>query len=239
MEIHNISEDIVFDAVQKIFEVIKNEGDPEGKCLCEQCKLDTICYTLNRVEPRYIVSNRGITRLNQNGLVQQQTEADIAALIYKGLKLVNHNQRPVADHDDSVKIARAEMGPAFDIPTIVGRLFDGGTFAPLEEGVVELRSGGTLVSMQNLNWQNPFALIKHTPGSYTFWPVSVPANAVDEKRTFEFSLKIESPQYETLTHVFRIPVISEIQAPHSFSLDKTFKLPDLYMFQPGGEEEDI
>jgi len=236
MEIHNISEDIVFNSIHKMFSAIKEKDRSDKLCLCDQCRLDTACYVLNRIEPRYIVSNRGVTRFDQDWAGRQQVEADIASLVYKGLKQVNHNQRPNVLHDDSVTMGTNDVGPVFDMPTIVGRLFDGGTFAPLAGITVELRSNGELVSMRNANWQNPFTLITNTPGSYTFWPASVPADAINVHRTFEFSIKIESSQYETMTHFFKIPAVSGIQSPYSRSLDRTFKLPDLYLFHPGDAE---
>ena len=237
MEIHNISEDIVFNSVQEIFESIKEKNNPDGLCLCDQCRLDTICYTLNRVEPRYVVSNRGITRLEQDWSGRQQIEADIAALVYKGFQLVNHNQRPTADHDASVSGDRDMSNPAFNLPTIVGRLFDGETFAPISGVTVKLRSEGETVPMRNRNWQNPFTLVDNTPGTYTFWPAVIPADSVGIHRIFEYSLKIESPDYETMTHFFKIPLISDIRSPYSFEHDRTFKLPDLYMFPPGEAEQ--
>ena len=120
----------------------------------------------------------------------------------------------------------------------MGRLFDGVTFTPLSEVTVELRGSGEIVPMRNRNWQNPFTLVSNTPGTYTFWPAPVPVDAVDIKRTFEYSLKIESSQYETLIHFFKIPVVSNIQVTHSaYSQDRTFKLPDLYLFHPGEAEQ--
>jgi competence protein ComFB len=236
MDIHNTTEDIVFSSIRTIFDAIQHEGNPEGFCLCEQCQMDTVCYALNRMEPHYIVSNRGITRIEQDGIGWQQVEADIATLIYKGLRLVNHNQRPTAPHDGST--TPASTGPAFDIPTIVGRLFDGVTFAPLAGVTVELRCNGELVLMRNLNWQNPFTLVANTPGTFTFWPAPVPAEAADVCKTFEYSLKIESPDYEPLVHFFKIPAaVSQIQTPYSYSMDRTFKLPDLYLFPPGEAEK--
>jgi competence protein ComFB len=238
MEIHNVSEDIVFRSVQNIFEAVKKEGNPNELCLCEQCKLDTICYTLNRIMPRYIVSNRGMTRMDQDYTARQQTEADIATLIYNGLRLVNHNQRPTAPHDGAISDNKTLTQPAFHIPTIIGRLFDGQTFAPLAGVTVELHSDGKIVPMQNHNWQNPFTLVANTPGAYTFWPAPVLAEAMELHRIFEFSLKIESPQYETMTHFFKVPTVSTIQALFpSNSMDRTFKLPDLYLFPPGEAEK--
>ena len=235
MEIHNISEDIVLSSVQTIFETLK--GNPEGLCLCEQCKMDTICYALNRIEPRYVVSNRGMTRIEQDWAKRQQTEADIASLVYKGIRLVNHNQRPTGMHDDSDITDKASNEPVFDLPIIVGRLFDGETFAPISGVAVELRYGGEIAPMRNRNWQNPFTLVEHTPGTYTFWPATIPAKAADINRIFEFSLKIEADRYEPLTHFFKIPSVSSIQTQYTYIQDRTFKLPDLYLFTPGEAEQ--
>jgi len=239
MEIHNITEDIVFSSVQTIFEVIKKEVGTEKLCLCDQCKLDTICYTLNRIKPRYVVSNRGMTRVEQDWSGRQQTEADIATLVYQGLRQVNHNQRPTSSHTDaSLFSEEVSNEPAFYVPTIIGRLFDGETFAPLAGVTVELRDGDDIVPMHNQNWQNPFTLIANTPGTFSFWPAPVPAGTIGKHRIFEYSLKVESSQYETLTHFFKIPTVSSLAATHtSYSMDRTFKLPDLYLFPPGEAEQ--
>jgi len=237
MEIHNISEDVVFSSVRKIFDVIKREGNPEGFCLCEQCKIDTVCYTLNRVMPHYLVSNRGIARVEQDWAGKQQAEADVATLIYKGLRVVNHNMRPNAVHDDTIPEDKVLTEPAFYIPTLIGRLFDGETFAPLAGVTVELRSNNELVPMRNRNWQNPFTLVANTPGVFTFWPAPVIAKGLDIHSIFEYMLKVESPQYETLTHFIKIPVVSSMVTTYSSaSMDRTFKLPDLYLFPPGEAE---
>ncbi|MCL2270052.1 MAG: late competence development ComFB family protein [Treponema sp.] len=239
MEIHNITEDVVFNSVQTIIEAVRKEGNPTGLCLCEQCKLDTICFTLNRVPPRYIVSNRGMTRIEQDWVGRQQSEADIATLIYKGLRMVNHNQRPTSSHTEKEEaVIKSINAPAFHIPTIIGRLFDGITFAPLAGVTVELRTGDELVVMRNHNWQNPFTLITNTPGTFTFWPEPVLAEETDVHRTFRYTLKVISPEYETLTHIIDIPTISSLQSSNSsHTMDRTFKLPDLYLFPPGQESK--
>ena len=236
MEIHNISEDIVLNSVQTIFESLKNEGNPEGLCLCEQCKLDTICYALNRIEPRYTISNRGITRIEQDWSGRQQTEADIATLVYKGIRLVNHNQRPTAMHDEVEKSDKESNEPVFDLPTIIGRIFDGDSFSPVIGATVTLSCGDKIVTMRNRNWQNPFTLIENTPGAFSFWPAHVKAEAEETHRSFEYSLKIEAPGYEPLVHVFNIPVISSVHKTFSYAMDRTTKLPDLFIFKP--EESD-
>jgi competence protein ComFB len=240
MEIHNTTEDLVVSKVEMIFDSIVKDGNPDNLCLCPQCRMDTICYVLNRVEPRYIISNRGVARIEQGSFKWQQKDADIAALIYEGLKRVNHNQRPNVSHGgNSSSTGSIPVTPVYNIPTIVGRLFNGTNFAPMSGIKIELHRGGDLVSMKDNNWQNPYNLVPNTEGTFTFWPNSIPAEAADLSKTFEYSIKIEAPGFETLTHFFKIPVISEIQSATSFSMGRTFKLPDLYMFPPGSEDEDL
>ena len=238
MDIHNANEDIVFGAVQKIFDEIQNNGNPDNFCLCYQCRIDTICYTLNRIEPHYIVSNRGFTRLDRASLKSQQMEADITSLIYKGLRLVNHNQRPTAPHDGTNHHPHRVNHPLFDIPTIAGRIFNGISFEPIVGVDVSLYCEGELIKMRNTNWQNPYTMIASTPGAYSFWPQPIVADAPDIAREFQFSLKVKSADFEPLHHFFNVSSTSKFHTAHSYALNRTFKLPDLYIFPPGDEEDD-
>jgi len=236
MDIHNTSEDIVFTMVQKIFDDIEKSGNREGYCLCEQCQVDTICYALNRVTPHYIVSNRGLTRLESNSTMRQQIEADVTTLVYKGLKLVNHNMRPTAPHD-ATKHQQIINSPVFDIPTISGRIFDGISFEPVVGIDVSLLCEGEPVPMRNYNWQNPYTMVSSTPGAYSFWPAPVIAEAVDLEKAFKYSIKVVSADYELLTHFFSIASVSKYHSPNSYTLNRTYKLPDMYLFPPGEAEQ--
>ncbi|MDR2941049.1 MAG: late competence development ComFB family protein [Treponema sp.] len=237
MDIHNTNEDIVFNNVQKIFEDIRQTGNPEKLCLCEQCRADTICYVLNRIEPYYIVSNRGLTRLDQSGLKYQQIEVDVTTLIYKGIRMVNHNLRPTASHDDSNSEKPRANFPVFDIPTISGRLFDGVSFEPVVGIEVGLYSEGELVPARNNNWQNPYTIVPSTPGIFSFWPAPVITETADVSRNIRYAVKVKSPDYEVLNHHFTITSISKNLGSHTQTLNRSFKLPDLYLFPPGEAEQ--
>jgi competence protein ComFB len=238
MELHNTVEEIILSKVEDIFSTIEKEGNPENFCTCSQCRIDTACYVLNRTPPHYIVSNRGAARVQQVTIERQQREADITALIYEGLKRVSHNQRPNFQHAPaSGEGLKNPNNPVFNIPTIVGRLFDGNNFAPLSNVRVELRHKGDLVAMKDANWQNPYNLVANTAGTFTFWPVSIPAESANDHKVFEFAVRVEASQFETLTHFFKVPVISEFQTANTFTLGRTLKLPDLYMFPPGEAEK--
>ena len=237
MDIHNTNEDVVFNQAEKIFEEIQKNGNPEKFCLCEQCRSDTICFTLNRIEPYYITSNRGLTRLEHTGIKHQQVEADVTALLYKGIKLVNHNLRPTAPHDGSSIEKPNINSPVFDIPTISGRIFDGISFEPIVNIEIALYSEGELVPARNNNWQNPYTIVPSTPGVFSFWPAPLVATTVDISKDLRFTIKVSSPNYEVLNHHFEITLISRNLGLHSQTLNRSFVLPDLYLFPPGEAEQ--
>jgi competence protein ComFB len=235
MDIHNTSEDIVFAAINEICASLEKEGNPDNLCLSDNCRIDAACFVLNRIPPHYIISNRGVARIEQETIGRQQREADAASLIFEALKRVSHNQRP--NFHQSPDEGAGIKGPVFNIPTIVGRAFDGSNFSPLAGVSVELWQDGKLVEMKNQNWQNPSTLVANTQGTFSFWPVSIPADEAKIRKDFEYSIKIAVEGFETLTHFFAIPVISEGGDSVSFTMDRTFKLPDLYLFPPGEEDD--
>jgi competence protein ComFB len=235
---HNIVEDKVIARVDEIFKTVEEGGSKEKYCTCNQCRMDTICYALNRLRPQYIVSHRGASRSNWEGSERQQQIADITTVIYEGLKRVNHNQRPNFSHKvKDGEVIHDQMQPVFNVPTIMGRLFSGENFGPIHNAIVELLWNNELVAMKDGNWQNPYQLVPNAEGNFSFWPDPAVASKIGNHRSFEYTLRITAPGFETLEHFFKIPVVSEIQAEVSFTLDRTFKLPDLYLFLPGEAEK--
>ncbi|MDR2193929.1 MAG: late competence development ComFB family protein [Treponema sp.] len=235
MELHNTNEDIVIAHVNDMFNAFDMSGKHDDICTCEQCRMDTVCYVLNRIEPRYIVSNRGVVRIEQNTIENQQKEADIVAMIHEGISKINHNKRPSSNHQVKKEATPLHTGQMFNIPTITGRIFDGMNFAPMTNIDIELLCDKEKVTMLNTNWQNPFHLVEPSQGVFSFWPSPIPAKAADEYKFFEFSIRVNEPGFDELKYFFKIPVKSEQKNITTFSPARTFKLPDLYLFPPGEE----
>ncbi len=238
MEIHNITEDIVLRTVNDIFDAAEKEASADKPCTCFQCRLDTACYVLNRTSPRYVVSSRGVARAESETIERQQAEADVISLAYEGMQRIAKSKRPHFDHDSSLREKPAAEGPWFNIPTIIGRVFNGGNFEPMSEIEVSLLRGSSTAEMIDANWQNPYRLVANTAGTFSFWPKPEAAGGVGETRKFDFAVVARAPGFEELRHFFEIPVASEAVAALSFSMQRTFKLPDLYLFPPGEEEDD-
>jgi competence protein ComFB len=91
--------------------------------------------------------------------------------------------------------------------------------------------------MKDGNWQNPVFVVSSNEGNFSFWPAADLASGVGKHKIFEYTLRVTAPGFEAMNHFFKIPVASEIQAAGSFSLQRTFKLPDLYLFPPGEAEK--
>ncbi|MDR0785509.1 MAG: late competence development ComFB family protein [Treponema sp.] len=231
MELHNTNEDIVISEVTNIFNSLERKENPENICTCAQCRMDTVCYVLNRIKPHYIVSNRGVVRVEQEGIEEQQKKADIITIIHAGIKQINKNRR-VSSHGFYTSGSTNMNKPVFNIPTIIGYLFNGVNFTPMKDIEIELRRNGDLVTMIDSNWQNPYQILSHGEGMFTFWPAPIQAESIDICRDFEFSVKVKTPGFEELNHLFKISVVSEIRNISAFSRDRRFKLPDLYLFPP-------
>jgi competence protein ComFB len=240
LKIHNLTEDLVVREIDKICDEIEKDGQKQRRiCTCSQCRLDAACYVLNRTKPFYVVSNRGVARFERESLDRQQKEVDITVLIYRALEDVAHNRRPYFAHEEQNQSVKS-MGfrAVFNVPAIVGRVFNGINFEPLSDIDVELRRDGKLSAMRDQNWQNPCRLVKDTAGTFTFWPEPVDAETVGEQAAFGFAVRIKTAGYETLNSFFEIPVVSETYSMIPFSMGRTFKLKDMYLFPEGTEEYD-
>lgn len=239
MEIHNCTEDIVLESVNEIFDEVERQRKEGRPCTCFQCRLDTACYVLNRSAPRYVVSSRGAARAEGEALERQQLKADIVSLVWEGWNKISKSMRPHFQHDNAASKAPPAplSGPTFNIPTILGRIFNGLNFEPVSDMEIALHSDGEPAKMMDANWQNPFRLVPNTAGTFTFWPRCVPAAAVGEERRFAFTVIARASGFEDLRHFFEIAVTAEREPTASFSTQRTHKLPDLYVFPPGGEED--
>jgi competence protein ComFB len=238
MDIRNVMEDAVKVVVEELFEIEEKEKRL-GYCTCDQCKVDVACYVLNRVKPEYIVSSRGLAYSEKEGLDKVQRRADVISLVKEGWGKVSHAPRPSSDHLGAHAADAEREGPSYNFPTIMGRVFDGRTFAPLGEGAVRLVADGAEVEMLDPNWQNPFVLAGATGGTFIFWPKPLPAAPAEGERKFVFEIKVEVPGLEGLSHYLEMTISPERSARLDFSLQRVHKVPDLYLFPEGqGEEND-
>ena len=239
MGFHNINEEIVTNKVNDIFDFIEKNGNPEKVCACQLCRIDVICYTLNRIKPLYVVSSRGFARIEQDSLEKQQKEVDIVALIYDGIRLIQQRRRPNSDHSHGSAFWVLSDEPSFRIPVISGRILNGLNFAPMEDIEVMLLHHGEQVEMLDDNWRNPYNLVNNTVGVFTFLPKPIKADVEGIQMRLSFAVKSTKDGFDELYHSFEVALTSEKHNNHMSSAENIIRLPDLYMFPVGNESEEL
>mgnify|MGYP000923024835 FL=1 len=229
MEIHNLMEDIVRGTVDELFD--SEERSPKlGFCTCSQCRLDVSCYVLNRIPPEYVTSGRGVVHGETDWSGKVQRTADVLTLVREGWTRINLKKRPQYHQGSPVASSELPEGPVFNFPSVMGRLFNGVDFSPLEDIQVGLYREDELLPMIDPNWQNPCRIVRETEGMYIFWPRPLPAGSAGEEAVFQLRVHAEIPGFEAVSHYFELSLDAEPSAVDQITVRKVYKLPDLYVF---------
>lgn len=226
MNVHNLMEELVYTHVNDLFDTAKRDGTDWLTCSCSQCRLDTICYVLNRMPPKYIKSGRGLA-YNQveEALDKAQLQADINRIALEGMKQVLMSRRPHANESGNLPEA-----PVFNLPTVMGRILNGHTFEPMAGLSVELLMDGVPAQPIDPSWENPYTISPHTPGTFTFWVMPIPAVSEKEKRVFNFEVRLVASGYEEVHHYFEIGLTAESVIRTAYSAEHAFIVPDIHLF---------
>lgn len=222
MKIQNIMETYVAKRVNAMYDELATENASFLSCGCDNCRLDTICYVLNRIPAKYVVSGRGVTHAMLSSDVQLR--ADVDALVMDGIRIVNTAKRPY--HAERKSFEECLANPAFIFPVFIGTVYDGRTFEPLNDVNVSLKSEGNLVEMEDVSWSNPARTYKATKGTYSFKPASIKADGNGLTNNFSYTVIISAPGYQNIVFSFTVPVTSTNQPEQFFSI----KLQDAYLF---------
>lgn len=84
MKLYNYMEEVVKDTLEKLL------SKKQDICKCQKCKLDMMAHALNRLPPKYVVSDKGIvfTKLQE---VEIQFRADVTKELTRAIEHVSKN----------------------------------------------------------------------------------------------------------------------------------------------------
>lgn len=86
MELYNLVEVFVKKEIEKLF------SDPEFTgCTCERCKNDVAALALNRLKPKYVVTEQGEI-LGKLDIYEPQVQVNILAAVIAANKIVQENK---------------------------------------------------------------------------------------------------------------------------------------------------
>lgn len=236
MKVFNVMEELVFETVDEIFEEKRKKGFDLADC--EQCRLDVACYALNRLQPEYLISGRGLAHVQNDLKNDFQKQADIVALVNDGLELISRKQRPYyRDAQANPPQVREKKGSFFNFPAIIGTILNGKTFEPVENINVFLYQNEEAVPMIDRSWPNPYFIVRSTRGSFSFWPAPLKAKHKAEKREFCFEIRAEMDGCRPLRHFVELCITAEEGYRSTFSMEHAVKTGSLYLFGRSTEKE--
>lgn len=227
MEIRNLMEELVRRTIEEIAREDGASSNPRY-CISEDCLIDAVCYALNRVQPRYVSSARGIAHIVEDLESDQQIAIDVMRLAHEALTRVSSVRRGYYDTTGD----EDAWGPSFNFPTITGRVLDGTSFFPIGGVEVELCIDEKPARMFDQRWHNPYPLDDHAPGTFIFWPRPIASSIPEESREFSCELRVRGGGYDPLSHFFTLGLTSADAVEEHVSLNREHKLPDLYLFKP-------
>ncbi|URA09498.1 late competence development ComFB family protein [Thermospira aquatica] len=216
-ELKNILEDIVWRMIEEI------EESKEGRLSHEQ-KIEMAAYVLNRMRPLYTTSGRGFVYMLQKYDSDPQFLADILVLISQALKIVS---RSVEKGQETIQ--NLDVGQwYYFFPRIYGRVLDGRTMAPIEEGEVILLRDGSIQPSYYAKWYNPYHIRSDEGGWYAFAPMPLVAS---EQKTQEFTFVLRvSTSLCKHEYSFVLKVVPrDWTGEEDEVFSEIFEVPDIYI----------
>ena len=231
MKLKNYQEDLVL-YVADI--VIKDRPDVEAD---KDLLHDVAAYTLNRLPPRYIMSERGFTRLAADHFVDSDNEDGLASLV-EVLILVNKAVDTVKSRRKIEKPQKdAELPPEEEVPDIrkywhnlpylIGRLLDKKTKKPVLDASVRVTIDGRLAKPAERGWLNPYRTNAGTKGFYSFLPK--PIRSRSKNKAFTLELSIEHRDYQPMKVERKIETAGELSTYQFIRSDQILNLEDSYL----------
>lgn len=207
MKVKNYQEDIVLHVLDIVL-----EKQPELKSDITFFN-DVAAYVLNRIPPKYIMSERGFTRLASLHLLNERNGqgmvslVELVGLINRGIEIVKGRRKAPVERElfsyseiglPEVKVPDARDTEYFhNFPQIIGRVVDESTRKPVYNACVTLYIDGEKALPAEPGWINPYITNIATEGVYSFWPQALKHKAQSKKS--EVQVTIEHENYRPIT----------------------------------------
>jgi competence protein ComFB len=235
MRLKNYNEDLVLDTV-KI--VLKDRPDVKQT---HSLVLDVAAYTLNRIPPKYITSERGFTRelissvMDQDGM-RLVNIIELIALINRAIEVVSGRRRRKVLKRKSVptlteaELAEVQLTYFYNLPHIFGRIVDSRSGTPVIAADATLFVNDTLSVPAEAGWDNPYRTNEQTKGYFSFWPQ--PEMGPGDSLHVDLSIGLAHEEYKPFTFKKSLKVPGEFFVNDYIRGDKILDIGTLTM-EPG------
>lgn len=215
-QLKNILEDIVWHRIEEMEEV-------KAGILSPTQKVEMAAYVLNRMRPLYTTSSRGFVYMIQKYESDPQFLADIWVLLSQALKIVQRS----GEGEKTPQHVLEEGKAYYFFPKIYGRVLEGRTMAPIEDGEVSLFLEEKLVPSYYVKWYNPYHIKPDEGGWYAFAPLPEEAQDTSEKE-FVFAIQVNtfSKRHQ---YSFSLKVAPRVWKSGDEVFEEMFEVPDIYV----------
>jgi hypothetical protein len=202
MKIKNYQEDIVIHALN-----VMMEDQPDLK-KDETFVNDVAAYVLNRMPPKYIMSERGFTRLAISHLIENgngeglESLVELMALINNGIKMVKERRKTGSGAEECEEpcltmLDAGQIEYLHNFPQFIGMVIDksSGKFVP--NACVTIYIDGVKAVSAEPGWVNPYITNSLTKGAFSFWPKAAKDTA--ESKSYEIKIAVEHEKYRIFT----------------------------------------
>ena len=201
MELKNYQEDLVLHIVDIVVSERKDVESDKGFVN------DVAAYSLNRLPPRYILSERGFNRYAKDFLIEDNGNSEedglfefvrIYSLVHNAVDIIASRRRNGEKHpdaDDGSNLNELyELTYWHNFPHIIGKVADKETGELVAEAQATLFVNGEKSDSGTHGWPNPCRISNLTGGFFSFWPS--PIRVTDEQVESLIEVEISHDLYE-------------------------------------------
>lgn len=193
MALKNYMEDVVSDVV----DIILKEKDIS---LSTPDRRDIIAFSLNRLPPKYIVSERGFTHSIIEEKNDPEFHANIIAVVNEAIDVVIRRPR---EHSADEETKNIELGPFtfdgnkyFNFPHFLGEVCSQKDLETIDKVQIKLFMDDELCEMAETSWVNPYTTKAVTGKFYSFWPKAVlKTESMEDQMSFTFKIRFDHKDY--------------------------------------------
>ena len=179
MRLKNYNEDLVLETVKIVL-----RDRPEIKSPTRAFMMDVAAYALNRIPPKYITSERGLTReliQANNGSDSEEKEErllnviELITLVNRAVDVVVRRRRDSAPARPAHRAVPADDADLhltyfYNMPHIFGRIVDSANGSPVISAQATLWINERVSVPAEPGWRNPYTTNEQTKGYFSFWP---------------------------------------------------------------------
>lgn len=232
MKLKNYQEDIVLRLTELVL-----QDYPEIQA-DEKFIHDIAAFTLNRITPSYIMSERGFTRFATKHLIDEDKNTkgliEVMVIINMAIEYLKSRRKSDRNNIENKEIKKEPAEPVYNkyiynFPQFIGRVIDKANNKPIIDACITLYIDGNKAKSIEANWPNPYHTVNETNGFYSFWPKSL-FDSSDSKK-YKVELKITHKNYLPSNILQTLKVQGTYQKKELIEGDKILKIPICHLIK--------